>query len=189
MRVEVQVLYSPPLNADLAQKTERRTRKAKVGGLNPSIGTIIYKEKNMAENEDKDRGILHNKLYDTAWSMILAIMFMPIIAPAREIARCVFDKDGNNYYDKNGIAYQNAIVEVANSLEETTKEVKPTVENKDEYLKVFKLKLDEEYAKKELHLDYDKYAGEYGDKEGLRKFFEAYYIKIAEILNENKKGE
>lgn len=139
--------------------------------------------------EEKDAGILHNKLYDTAWSMILAIMFMPIIAPAREIARCVFDKDGNNYYDKNGIAYQNAIVEVANSLEATTKEVKPTIENKEEYLRVFRLKLDEEFGKKDLHLDYDKYNGEYGNKEGLWDFFDKYYEKIAEILNENKKGE
>ena len=136
--------------------------------------------------EEKDMGILHNKLYDTAWSMILAIMFMPIIAPAREIARCVFDKDGNNYYDKNGIAYQNAIVEMANSLEATAKEVNPTVENRDKFLEVLKLKLDEEYGKKDLHLDYDKYAGEYGNKDGLRDFFEKYYEKIAEILAEKK---
>lgn len=127
-----------------------------------------------------DTGILHNELYDTAWSMILAIIFMPIVAPAKEIAKCVFDKDGNNYYDKKGIAPQNAVVPVIPCLEETAKEVKATPETKEEFLNTFKKKLEEAYAKEELHLDYSNYSGEYGSD--LWKFLGDYYDHVLEAV-------
>ena len=106
----------------------------------------------------------------------------------------VLDKDGDRYYEKNGIDKKSAMFVIYPCLVDTLKEVKPTLENVDKFYEVSCKKLVEAYGATGLTVDFDKYDPIGDAKSTYKEFFEAYYKLIVEtcgdrLLEEHEKAQ
>ena len=146
------------------------------------------------KQQEFEKGVISNNLFNVGWLGFLAIALLPIVAPAVNMSTMVLDKDGDRYYEKNGIDKKSAMFVIYPCLVDTLKEVKPTLENVDKFYEVSCKKLVEAYGATGLTVDFDKYDPIGDAKSTYKEFFEAYYKLIVEtcgdrLLEEHEKAQ
>lgn len=136
--------------------------------------------------EEADRDILSNKMFDTAWSMFLAVVLIPFVAPAVYIGEMIVDENGDNYYDKNGIAKKDALSIVVPALKATANIVDVIEENKDNFIKLFKSNLELLYSVNNLKVDWTRFKCDVPNAT-FDEFMNEYYSKVIVVIARGQK--